>query len=92
MDKKKIISYIRNFIIFVGLIALTFWIIFKDQDGKEILQIFQNSKWEFIALGLLTMFGFLCIEAINIRKNVKTFRREVYFWQELKICINRGVL
>ncbi len=89
MDKKKIISYIRNFAVFVGLIVLTFWIIFKDQDGNEILRILSNSKWEFIAIGLLTMFVFLCMEALNIRKNVKTPRRKIYIFKEFKICFNR---
>ena len=89
MDKSKIIKYVRNFALFVGLIILTFWIILKDQDSEEFIQIIKNSSWKFILIGALTMFGFLCLEAINIRQNVKAFRRKVMLYTQLKICIDR---
>lgn len=69
MDKKKIGKYLRNLAFFIALIVLTFWIIFKDQDGEELLNTLKNSNWKFIAIGILTMFSFLCLEAINIRQN-----------------------
>lgn len=67
MDKKKLIKYSRNLLLFIVLIIITFWIIFKDQDGEELLNTILSSNWGYIALGILTMFTFLCMEAVNIR-------------------------
>ena len=67
MDKDNIIKYLRNFIMFVGLIALTFWIIFKDQDGELLWQTIKASNWNYILIGTLGMLVFLSIEATNIR-------------------------
>ena len=84
MDKSKVIKYVRNFALFVGLIVLTFWIIFKDQDSEEFVRILKNSSWKFVVIGALTMFSFLCLEAINIGRMLKHLGEKSRFLHNLK--------
>lgn len=87
MDKNKIIKYVRNFALFVGLIILTFWIIFKDQDKEEFIQILKNSSWKFILIGTATMFAFLCLEAVNIGRMLKHLGEKSCFLRNLKYAL-----
>ena len=41
---KRAKKLLRNFIIFIVLIVLTFYIILKDQDISEIIKIIVDSK------------------------------------------------
>ena len=87
MDKKKLVKYLRNFIFFVGLIVLTFWIIFKDQDGEELINTLKNSDLRFILLGFCTMCVFLCLEALNIGRMLKHLGERSTFLQNLKYTL-----
>lgn len=87
MDKSKFIKYSRNFIFFVGLIALTFWIILKDQDSGVLWQTIKNSDWKYFGLGILTMSVFLCMEAINIGRMLKHLGEKSTFMRNLKYAL-----
>ncbi len=87
MDRKKIVKYLRNFAFFVALIALTFWIIFKDQDGRVLLETLKNSDIKFIVIGFATMFVFLCMEAINIGRMLKHLGEKSTFLRNLKYTL-----
>lgn len=87
MEKAKLTKYLRNFIFFIALIILTFWIIFKDQNMEELWNTIKNSKLEFIVIGILTMFGFLCMEAINIGRMLKHLGEKSSFIHNLKYAL-----
>ncbi len=88
MDKKKLIKYIRNFAIFAILIALTFWLIFKDQDGKAILETLKNCYWKYLAIGFALMWVFMCLDASNIGRMLKHLGESTTFGKNLKYtCI-----
>ena len=53
---KKTKRMIRNLILFILLIILTFYIILKDQDITEILNIVQNVKIQFIIIAIILLF------------------------------------
>ncbi len=89
MDKAKLKKYVLNFALFVLLIIITFWIIFKDQDISLTWETIKNSNWTFILIGTLSMFTFLSVEALNIRKNVKTSWRKIKVYKQFKIFIHR---
>ena len=80
-DKKK---YIISILFFGLLLALTFWLIFKDQDMLSVLPAVLKANPLFVALGMLCMFGFIYCEAANIYFLSNTFRERVRFKSCLK--------
>ena len=75
---------IRNFIVFLLLIILTFYIIFKDQDISQILVIIDSGKKQFIAVGVICMLFYLSCEAINIGRTLKVLNEKSTFLKNLK--------
>lgn len=82
MKKKK--GYFKNFIIFILLIWLTFYILFKDQDVFDILRILKSAKLQFIFAGILCMLVYLIFEAINLGRTLKNLNEKSTFWQNIK--------
>ncbi len=81
--KKMII----NFIFFILLIALTLWILFKDQDPQEILGIIGQSNGLFIAIGILAMIIHISLEAVNIGRTLHLLGNKTKFRTNLKYAL-----
>ena len=58
---KKKGKVFRNALIFIILIALTFYILLKDQNPMEILKIISSAKVEFVLIGILCMFIYIVL-------------------------------
>ena len=80
-DKKK---YILSILLFGLLLALTFYMIFKDQDLLSVLPQVLKANPLYIALGIVFMFGFLCCEAANIYFLTTAFGEKARFLNCLK--------
>ena len=81
---KKKGKVFRNALIFIILIALTFYILLKDQNPMEILKIISSAKVEFVLIGILCMFIYIVLEAVNIRRTLKNLNEETTFLQYIK--------
>ena len=68
---------LRNIILFLLLIWLTFFMIFKDQDMNELIRLIKSAKIQYIIIGVFIMFLFYLMEAINIRSILKSFGEKV---------------
>ena len=78
--KKQVLSSILiNGLVFFGLVALTFWLIFKDQDMGQVLKVVGEAKLPFLLLGVLLMVGYFAMEAWNISKLLTTLGEKVSF-------------
>ena len=79
---------IINAIIFVLLVSLTFYIIFKDHNILEILEIMKQTDKKFIALAILCMFCFIFSEGINIARTLKLLRLQNHSkkWIKIRLC------
>ncbi len=73
-DKEKMI---RNFVIFILLIALTFVLIFKNYDYQSTIEIIHNTDKKFIFLAILVMFLNITFESVNIKYILKTLGNEI---------------
>ncbi len=62
---------LRNLLFFVGLIVLTFVLIFKDQDMNKINDVLKSANISYVLLGLFFMFMYFLTEAFNIRHILK---------------------
>ena len=60
MEKTK--KFIKNFIIFILLIALTFYVALKDQDFSMLASTFKSANIKFLIVGsvLINLFFFKC--------------------------------
>ena len=74
-------------IIFIILIALTFYILLKDQNPMEILKIISSAKVEFVLIGILCMFIYIVLEAVNIRRTLKNLNEETTFLHDIKYAL-----
>ena len=57
LKKKANVKMIRNVALFLGLILLTFWFIFKDQDFNELVNVIKSVNINYVMLGIVIMFG-----------------------------------
>ncbi len=78
---KRLFIYV---LVFVGLMGLTFWMIFKDQDLGEVLHLMTNVNGFFVFLGLALMIGYFSVEAWNIKSLLDGFGEKITFKQALK--------
>ena len=84
---KKTKKMLRNFIIFILLIILTFYIILKEQNISEIFNILINVKKEFILIAILCMCFYMACEAINIGRTLKALNEKSTFLKNLKYAL-----
>ena len=64
-------KYIRNILLFILLIFLTFAIVFKDESVKDIFQILKSVKIQYVFIGILCMSMYIILEAVNIGRTLK---------------------
>lgn len=84
---KKTKRMIRNLIIFILLIILTFYIILKDQNITEIFSVLGNVKKQYIIIAALCMCVYITCEAINIGRTLKNLNEKSTFWQNIKYAL-----
>ncbi|MCI8587942.1 MAG: flippase-like domain-containing protein [Clostridia bacterium] len=84
---KKNGKLIRNFILFLALIALTFYILLKDQSILQILEIIKSIKVEYILIAILCMGLYMICEAINIGRTLKALNEKSTFLKNLKYAL-----
>lgn len=84
---KRVKKILRNFIIFIALIVLTFYIILKDQDISEIINIIIDSKKEFLLIAVLAMCIYVICEAINIGRTLKALNEKSNFLKNIKYAL-----
>lgn len=84
---KKTKKLLRNLIIFILLIVLTFYIILKDQNISEILNVLSSVKKEFIIIAIICMCLFMICEAINIGRTLKALNEKSSFLKNLKYAL-----
>lgn len=84
MDKKTAKRMLFNILLFVALMAVTFWFVFKDQDISQIFNIATNANPWFLLLGVFLMLMYFAMEAINIKSILKSFGEKLSFLKAYK--------
>lgn len=84
---KRAKKLLRNFIIFIVLIVLTFYIILKDQDISGIIKIIVDSKKEFLLIAVLAMCIYVVCEAVNIGRTLKALNEKSNFLKNIKYAL-----
>ena len=78
---------IRNAIIFILLIILTFYIILKDQNTDEIFEIIGTVKLRYVLIAVICMSIYVICEAINIGRTLKALNEKTSFFSNIKYAL-----
>ena len=78
---------IRNAIIFILLIIITFYIILKDQNIDEIFQIIGTVKIQYVLIAIISMCIYAICEAINIGRTLKALKEKTTFFNNIKYAL-----
>lgn len=68
MTRNQLFRITGNLIVFVGLIALTFYILLRGQDLPQLAAVLLTAKIRYLLLASGCMCLFLLCEAVNLRK------------------------
>lgn len=69
MKKRKKIIF--NLMFFIFLIALTFYVLLKDQSVADIIKIVRQSRKEYVLVAVCCMFIYLFLEGINMLRTLR---------------------
>ena len=84
---KNIKKTIRNLIIFILLIILTFSLILKNEDLTQIFGIIGNVKIEFVIFAVLSMCLYFLAESFNIWRILKILGEKVNIFKAIKYTL-----
>ena len=87
MEKKETKKSIRNLLIFVILIFLTFYIIFKDQNPTEILDLVRSADLKFVLIAIGFMILYFLFETINVTRTLKTLGEKTSFIRNFRYTL-----
>ncbi len=77
----------RNLLFFILLIAVTFYILLKDQDILQILNIISSVKIQYVLIGIACISIYVICEAINIGRTLKSLNEKSKFIQNIKYAL-----
>lgn len=84
---KKAKKLLRNLIIFIILIVLTFCIVFKERSLSDIIVTLSNIKKKFIFIAFICMCLYFVCDALNIRRALKVLKEKTTFFKSLKYSL-----
>ncbi|MBP8640621.1 MAG: flippase-like domain-containing protein [Oscillospiraceae bacterium] len=82
--KNKRGKYLLSGAFLVVLIALTFYVIFKDTSIKEIWGLLKNVRMSFVYAGILAMLGFILFQGLVIGLSAQCLKTRLTPWQMLQ--------
>lgn len=84
MLNKKLLKKLIHAIIFISLIALTLYVVFKDNNINDILAICAKADVKYLLAAVGCMFIFTFSEGINIRRVLQNLGSKVSYIKAFK--------
>jgi len=81
--KKSFISTI----LFIVIVLIVFYFIFRDNNYKEVYNILINSNKLYLLIGILCMSSFSICEALNIKTALNLFKEKISFKRSYKYAL-----
>lgn len=85
--KEKRSSFIKGGLLFLALLAVTFFVVFKNLDAKQLFQSMRLANGWYLLAGCVAMCLFSLGEAANIYNGFSIMKTPVSFW----LCIKYAV-
>ena len=70
-NKRK--TFIYNFFVFLGLILIMYFIIFRKVNIKDILESLKDVNLVFIVLTFIATFLYISLETVNVGRILNSF-------------------
>ena len=83
----KLKNAIINSIIFIFFVTVTFYIVFKENDIKYLLNVIFSVNKKFIFIAIISMFCFILSEGINISRTLKLLNCKISFKDGIKYAL-----
>jgi hypothetical protein len=80
-------KYLKQGIIFLILVVLLYFALFKNLDMLEIKGVIKSTNKAFIILGLISMFLYIFGEAVNLKMLLKTLGYRVNLGKAVKYAL-----
>ncbi len=84
LRKRINIKMVRNIILFLALIGITYWMIFKDQDMDELVRLIKSANQVYLIFGVLIMFIYYSMEAYNVKSILNIFNDKISLRSAIK--------
>ena len=84
--KKRFRNYLLSFIFMAVLIAVTFYVIFKDRTLFDIFNVLHEVRLPYIGAGVLSMLLSLVVQSIVIGMAARWIRLRLRFCEMLQYC------
>ena len=78
---------LKNGGLFIGLILLTLYIILKNNNIEEIINVISSININYIIIGMICSFTFIICEGINIGRSLKLMEYDIKFLTLVKYAI-----
>ena len=85
MEKSK--KMIKNLLLFILLIGLTFYIILKDQDVGNIFNIIKTVDLKFVLIAIIFMAFYLILESVNLGRTLKALGEKSNIFKNFKYAL-----
>ena len=83
-NKKRIL---RSMCLFLIILILTFYIIFKNQDVTKILEIIETIDLKYVLIGIVCMILYFVCDAINIKRTLTSLGEKINFFKSVKYTL-----
>ena len=85
IDMKNKTQMIRNLIIFILFIVITFSVIFNNFDFRKTINIILNTNKLYVLIGIFCMFLYFVFEGLNIRNILNSLGNKVSIFKAIKL-------
>ncbi len=86
-NKKSIFKKLFNALLFIIIAALTFWVVFKNNDINAIIDNVHNAKKIYLLLAIFAMFVYIFCEGLNIYRMLRSMKDKVSIVQTFKYSL-----
>ena len=87
LKKSGVKSLVMSITLFLVLLFLTFWLIFKDQDLSKIFDIANNANMWWILGGFALMIGYFLIQSWNVKSILNSLGEKVSLKKMFKFTL-----
>ncbi|MBP3899815.1 flippase-like domain-containing protein [Candidatus Saccharibacteria bacterium] len=85
--KSSIKSLTISISLFLALLFLTFWLIFKDQDIGAIFDVAKSANFWWILAGLLLMVGYFLVQSWNVKSILNSLGEKISLKKMFKFTL-----
>lgn len=79
MKSKK--KYVISVLFFVILLVFTYYVLFKNNDIKDVLNSLKTMSYRYLIIGVALVLIYLFTEAIYIKISLKSLNSKISLWQ-----------